>query len=78
MERMVIRVFKTIEQIHIEYDGQWVYLINLRMNERGTVTGGEVAYHSESRDKVVMSINPMDGIFVFYAGKIPAEVSIIL
>ena len=71
-------MYKTIEQIHKEYDGQWVYLINLKSNERGTVVGGEVATHSESRDKVVMSIDPMDGIFVFYAGKVPAEVSIIL
>jgi len=71
-------MYKTIEQVHEEYDGQWVYLINLKKNELGTVIGGEVSVHNESRDKVLRSMNSRDGIYVFYAGEIPAEVSIVL
>ena len=71
-------MYKSIEEIHLEYDGQWVYLIDLHVNERGTVIGGEVAAHSESCDNVVMKIKPGKGVYVLFAGSIPAEVSVIL
>jgi len=71
-------MYKSIEDIHQEYDGQWVYLINLHVNERGSVVGGDVAAHSESRDSVVMKIDPEKSIYVLYAGRIPEEVSVIL
>ena len=71
-------MYKPIEQIHQEYDGQWVYLTGLRVSERGTVIGGVVSAHSECRDNVVMKIRPEDGIYVMYAGKIPEGVSVIL
>ena len=71
-------MYKSIEDIHKEYDGQWVYLTELRVSERGTVIGGEVSAHSESRDNVVMKIIPEKGIYVIYAGKIPERVSVIL
>ena len=71
-------MYKPIEQIHHEYDGQWVYLTGLKVNERGTVIGGEVSAHSESRDNVVRLIRPEDGIYVMYAGRIPEGVSVIL
>jgi hypothetical protein len=71
-------MYKSIQEIHREYDGQWVYLINLEVNERGTVIGGEVEAHSENRDKVVMALRPDIGIYVMYAGKIPEGVSVIL
>ena len=64
-------MYKSIEDIHLDYDGQWVYLINLKKNERGTIIGGIVSAHSASRDKVLMEIRPEDGIYVMYAGKIP-------
>jgi len=71
-------MYKPIEQIHMEYDGQWVYLTGLRVNERGTVLGGEVSAHSESRYNVVRQVRPENGIYVMYAGRIPEEVSVIL
>ena len=71
-------MYKTISEIHQEYDGQWVYLINLKVNARGTVLGGEVAAHNESRDKVVMALHPETGVYVMYAGKVPEGVSVIL
>ena len=71
-------MYKSIEDIHKEYDGQWVYLTDLKENERGTVIGGEVSAHSESRDSVIMKIRPEKGVYVMYAGKIPEGVSVIL
>jgi len=71
-------MYKSISDIHQEYDGQWVYLTNLQENERGTVIGGEVSAHSENRDNVIMKIHPEKGIYVIYAGKIPEGVSVIL
>jgi len=74
----VNNMYKTIDDIHLEYDGQWVYVTNLKENERGTVIGGTVSAHSENRDKVLMKIRPEDGIYVMYAGKIPDGISVIL
>ena len=71
-------MYKTISKIHQEYDGQWVYLVNLKVSERGTVIGGEVAAHSENRDKVVMALRPETGIYIMYAGRTPEGVSVIL
>ena len=73
-------MFLTIEQIHEKYDGQWIYLINLKENDSDVVIGGEVAAHSESRDKVIMEMRkqPQNGIYIFYAGKIPEGISVLL
>ena len=71
-------MYKSIKEIHQEYDGQWVYLINLKENERGTVIGGEVAAHNENRDKVIMLLRPENGVYVMYAGKIPEGITVIL
>ena len=71
-------MYKTIFEIHQDYDGQWVYLVNLKVNERGTVIGGEVAAHSENREKVVLALRPETGIYIMYAGKTPQGVSVIL
>lgn len=71
-------MFKSINEVHREYDGQWVYLIDLQVNELGTVTGGNVAAHGENRDNVVMKIDPGKGVYVIYAGSIPEGVSVIL
>ena len=71
-------MYKAIADIHKEYDGQWVYLTELKLSDRGTVIGGEVSAHSESRDNVIMQVLPEKGIYVMYAGKIPEGVSVIL
>ena len=73
-------MYKTIEQIHEEYNGQWVYLINLKENDSDVVIGGEVAAHSESRDKVIMEMKKQanNGIYIFYAGKVPEGISVLL
>ena len=68
-------MYKTIEQIHQEYDGQWVFLINCTEGEYHSVAGGEVALSSERRDKVLREMiqfkNEKSETYVFYAGKFP-------
>ena len=72
-------MFMTMDEIDMEYDGQWVYLINLKLGD-GTILGGEVAAHNVDRDKVVeiMRKTPDGGIFIKYAGAIPEGVSLLL
>ena len=73
-------MYMTMEEIDREYDGQWVYLINLKIDEKFTVFGGEVAAHSESRDKVIQAMLSMgdESVYIKFAGKIPEGVAILL
>ena len=70
-------MYKTIEQIHREYDGQWFFLIHCKEGENNSVAGGEVAISSERRDKVLREMqqyrHEKSDTFIFYAGKIPEE-----
>ena len=50
-------MYKTIESINKEFNGQWVFMINCEKDDNGTVVGGEVVIHSESRDKVIRGMN---------------------
>ena len=49
-------VYMTMDQIHQEYDGQWVFMINCVKGEYGTLDGGEVVLHSYSKAEVVMAM----------------------
>ncbi|MCL2352344.1 MAG: hypothetical protein FWC55_07430 [Firmicutes bacterium] len=75
-------MYKTIEQIHEEYDGQWVFLINCVENESGSTAGGEVVLHSERRDKVLREMEKYwhenGETYIFYAGKVPEGVGVLL
>ena len=75
-------MYKTIEQIHSEYNGQWVFLINCEEGTYGSVVGGEVVLHNENRDEVIRGMEEFDyepSVTYFrYAGRIPDEVSVIL
>ena len=70
-------MYKTIEQIHIEYDGQWVFMINCDKNEYGSIAGGEVMLHSENRENVIRKMEAYDYekslTYLRYAGKIPVK-----
>lgn len=74
--------YKTIEQIHNDYDGQWVFLINCNEGENNSIAGGYVVLASERRDKVLREMgqyrNEKSDTFIFYAGKIPEGVSVLL
>jgi hypothetical protein len=65
-----------------EYNAQWVYIINCEEGQYGETTGGEVVLHSERRAKVIQEMAQYRGdtsrSLIFYAGKIPEGVSVIL
>jgi len=49
-------------------------------DENDRTIGGEVAAHSESREKVIQAMlnTPGGGVYIKYAGRIPEGVSILL
>ena len=75
-------MYKTIDQIHKEYDGQWVFMINCVEGEYGSIEGGEVVLHSENRDNVTRDMEKYDYepsmTYFRYAGKIPEGIGVIL
>ena len=75
-------IFKTIEEINNEYNGQWVFLIWCIRNDEDIIVGGEVAIHSESRDKVIRGMQEYimeeSDTYLRYAGEIPEGVNVIL
>ena len=75
-------MYKTIEQIHQDYDGQWVFLINCTEGEHHSIAGGEVVLSSERRDKVLREMNQFwahdSRTYILYAGKYPEGVSVLL
>ena len=72
-------MYKTMEQIQREYNGQWVFMVNCKENQRGTLLGGEVVLNSESRAKVVRNMSEVDNddslTFIGYVGKAPEGVA---
>ena len=72
-------MYKTMEQIQKDYDGQWVFMINCAENERGSVIGGEVVLNSESRANVIRKMKEADnGIglsSIRYVGRVPEGVA---
>jgi len=73
-------MYMTMAEIDQKYDGEWVYIINLISDENNIAIGGEVAAHSENREKVIQAMlnTPDGGIYIKYAGKMPEGVSILL
>ena len=75
-------MYRTMAQIHSEYDGQWVFLINCREGAYGSVAGGEVVLHNENRDVVIRGMKKYDNeksvSYFRYAGEIPEEISVVL
>ena len=73
-------MFMTMEEIDAKYDGEWVYIINLKSDENDLTIGGEVAAHSVSREKIIQTMlnTPGGGVYIKYAGRIPEGVSILL
>ena len=74
-------MYKTIEQIREEYDGQWVFMINCKKNERHSIAGGEVVLHSESRANVFRKMDEADNgtslTYIAYIGRIPEGVALL-
>jgi len=68
-------MYKTMEEINKEYDGQWVFMINCTQKKNGTILGGVVVLNSESRAKVVRNMREADNgdslTFIGYVGRAP-------
>lgn len=74
-------MYKSMEQIQKEYDGQWVFMVNCNRSQRGSIVGGEVVLNSESRGKVVRKMNEADNqtslTFIGYIGSLPEGVALL-
>ena len=75
-------MYITIEQVHIDYDGEWVYMINCQKGQYGSIAGGEVVLHSKNRDDVFEGMEKyryeQSLTYFRYAGKIPEGTSVLL
>jgi len=75
-------MYKTIEQIEKEYDGNWVIMVNYRQNKLNSVIGGEVVFHDTSMNKVLNNMKYYKekglSVYVRYVGIIPEGVAIVL
>ena len=75
-------MYKQIEQVHKDYDGQWVFMINCIEGKHGSIIGGEVVLHNENRDVVIRGMERYDHepsmTYFRYAGRIPEGISVIL
>ena len=75
-------MYKSMEQIHEEYDGFWVYLINCVKDEYHSIVGGEVALHGKSMNEVLRGManhdKKDDSVYVRYIGELPEGVAILL
>jgi hypothetical protein len=72
----------TREEIHREYDGKWVFLINCKLSELHSVAGGEVAVASRSKDEFFREMerykHEKSLTFIFRAGKLPEGTGVLL
>lgn len=75
-------MYETIAEINKKYDGNWVFLIKCKKDQKGSIVGGEVVISSESRDKVIREMSKYSleesDTYLRYAGNIPEGVSVIL
>ena len=76
-------MFMSMEEIHKNFDGEWVYAIDCKEDAGGAFLGGKVVLHSRNRDDVVRAMGDydekVDTLTLFrYAGEVPEGVSILL
>ena len=75
-------MYQAIEQIHIDYDGQWIFMINCKEGPHGSIIGGEVVLHSKNRDDVFLGMEEYDHepsmTYFRYAGRVPEGASFLL
>ena len=78
----MIPMYQTIEQVHKDFDGQWVFMINCKKGIRNSIAEGEVVLHSENRDVVIRGMDKYDYepslTYFCYAGRIPEGMSVLL
>jgi len=72
-------MYKTMEQIEKEYDGNWVFMINCMENKYGTLLGGEVTLSGKNQSELyrkLMNAGKSKSLtFVGYVGKTPEGIA---
>jgi len=75
-------MYMSKQEIIEKYSGQWVFMINCKEDDNGETIGGEVALHSENRDKVIREMELYDYeesiTLITYVGKLPEGVNLLL
>ena len=78
----MVPMYKTIEQVHNDYDGQWIFMINCTKGQHGSISGGEVVLHSKDREDVFLGMEEFmyepSLTYFRYAGKWPEGTSVLL
>ena len=71
-------MYKSLEQIERDYDGQWVLIINCERDQQGSLLGGEVVLHNEKMGNIAEKMNEVDNglgpSFIGYIGKVPEDI----
>lgn len=67
-------MFKSIEQISNDYNGQWVFMINCKKDKYNSIIGGEVVFHDKSMNAVLREMKSANhkgnSSYVRYVGEI--------
>ena len=75
-------MYKPMEQIEKEYDGQWVFMVNCQKDNHNSVSGGEVVFHGKSMNEVLINMKQSNIIgnskYVRYIGNLPEGVAVML
>ena len=72
----------TIENMHKEFNGEWVYMINCDEDANGDIISGEVIAHDKNRAALFKKISEYTGekkrTYIRYAGNLPDEIDVLL
>ena len=75
-------MYKSMEQIEQEYNGQWVFMINCTKDKYHSVVGGEVLFSDKSMNAVLRTMKSTktngNSTYVRYIGNLPEGVAVIL
>ena len=70
-------MYMTIEEIELEYDGNWVFMVNCKWSKYHKIIGGEVAAASKDKEEIIEMWSKPDNNepYFRYFGSLPEEVS---
>ncbi len=71
----------TVDEIHQQFDSEWVLLDDPQTDEQNQVRSGRVVCHSKDRaevDRKLLELPTPRRFAVFYTGKLPKDAAIVL
>ena len=75
-------MYKTMEEIENEFNGQWVFMVNCKKDKYNAIKGGEVVFNHVSMNAVLknmkMSNRNGNSTYVRYIGVLPEGVAVML